>query len=277
MDIVGFIIGYVGLGIGIPSLIISFFAMTSAEKAAKSANESNEKILLNSEMTKQNTEITKELLKELTLNSIKRGEDNESLIATYDKVNTNPQTADDLFLKGVAKQTKDYYEEAIEWYKKAIKLNPDFVEAYYNMGSAYRNLNGQYEKAIEYYKKAIELKPDLVEAYLNMGVAYCNWKRQYEKAIDCYKKAIELKPNLAVAHLNMGVAYDDWDGQYEKAIKCYKKAIELEPDYTEAYFNMGLAYRQKRDEKQTIGCMKKAAELGDADAKKWLCDNNITD
>ncbi len=59
-------------------------------------------------------------------------------------------------------------DEAIEAYKKAISLKPDYTEAYYNMGIALKN-QGKLDEAIEAYNKAVSVKPDYAEAYYNMG------------------------------------------------------------------------------------------------------------
>jgi tetratricopeptide (TPR) repeat protein len=60
------------------------------------------------------------------------------------------------------------YQKAIDACKKAIKIKPDFHEAYYNMGDAYNGL-GKYQKAIKAYKKAIKIKPDFHKAYYKMA------------------------------------------------------------------------------------------------------------
>ena len=60
-------------------------------------------------------------------------------------------------------------EEAIEAYKKAIALKPDYAKAYYNMGVTLKD-QGKLDEAIEANKKATTLKPDYAEAYYNMGV-----------------------------------------------------------------------------------------------------------
>jgi tetratricopeptide (TPR) repeat protein len=62
-------------------------------------------------------------------------------------------------------------KKAIEYLNEAIKLKPDYVEAFNNRGLAYFNL-GQYQRAIEDYDNALRLKPDYVEAYNNRGVTY---------------------------------------------------------------------------------------------------------
>jgi len=60
------------------------------------------------------------------------------------------------------------WPEAIEAFKRAIQLKPDYAEAYSNLGWAYNN-TGAYAAAIDPLKKAIQLKPDLPEGHFNIG------------------------------------------------------------------------------------------------------------
>ena len=68
---------------------------------------------------------------------------------------------------GAINSDLDQPEEAISYYKKAIKLNPNFVEAHNNLGIALNQL-GKYEEAIISYTTAIELKFDCKRALLLM-------------------------------------------------------------------------------------------------------------
>jgi tetratricopeptide (TPR) repeat protein len=49
---------------------------------------------------------------------------------------------------GLAYTGLDKFKKAIEAYKKAIKINPDYDKAYYNMGLAYTGLD-KFKEAIE--------------------------------------------------------------------------------------------------------------------------------
>jgi len=63
-----------------------------------------------------------------------------------------------------------------------------------------------YHRAIDCYRKAIQINPQYSLAYLNLGVALGSINKT-EEAIDCYRKAIQINPKFAAAYNNMGTAY----------------------------------------------------------------------
>ncbi|MCK4796405.1 MAG: tetratricopeptide repeat protein [Spirochaetes bacterium] len=138
------------------------------------------------------------------------------------------------FQRGVAWYHKGEYDKAIEYYNKAIELDPNYTYAYYNRGSAWEN-KGEYDKAIKDYNKAIELDPNYTYAYHNRGIAWGK-KGEYDKAIKDYNKAIELDPNYTSAYNSRGRAWY-YKGKYDKAIKDFIKTEELDPNYPFAYFS----------------------------------------
>jgi tetratricopeptide (TPR) repeat protein len=96
-------------------------------------------------------------------------------------------------------------EEAIDHCNQAIRITPDYADAYYNKGIAYNNL-GQYQRAIEDYSEAIRLKPDYTDAFINRGFAY-SMTGQYQLAIEDFNKLIRLQPDDFLAYKNRGAAY----------------------------------------------------------------------
>ena len=129
------------------------------------------------------------------------------------------------------------FDEAINKYKQAIKFKPDFAEAYYNLGVALKKSN-QLDKAELSYKKAIELKPNLVEAYYNLGNLLNELNRLDEAELN-YKKVIKLKPDFAAAYNNLGNMLKDLN-RLDEAELNYQKAIELKPDFAVVYNNFGV-------------------------------------
>jgi tetratricopeptide (TPR) repeat protein len=183
----------------------------------------------------------------------------------------------------------ELYDEAIEYYQKAVKLNPDkewtsiVCQA---LGSIYFQIKNNHEAAIASFQAGSILDPENNEVYLSLGDvymaendldnairAYCDsigvnsedyraysklgialWEKDYlEEATVAYHRSIELNPEYDIAHNNLGVIYLDGIGIPDEALSYFKKAIELNPNYTLAYFNAGRAA-------QMIGENKEAAE-----------------
>ncbi|MDC3020982.1 tetratricopeptide repeat protein [Paracoccaceae bacterium] len=151
-------------------------------------------------------------------------------------ISIKPDYADAYNNMGNALKGQGKLEEAIEAYNKALSINPDYTEAYYNMGNALKE-QGKLDEAIEAYKKALSIKPDNSRAYNNMGNALQD-QGNLEEAMKAYTKAISIKPDYTEAYYNMGNVLKD-KGKIEEAIEAYTKALSINPDYTEAYYSMG--------------------------------------
>ena len=94
---------------------------------------------------------------------------------------------------GVEHRRQGKLDLAIEEYTQAIKLKPDYAEAYLGRGNAYYD-KGDYDHAIADYGQAIKLRPDYARAYDNRGLAYYS-KGDYDRAIVDLCRYLELLPN----------------------------------------------------------------------------------
>lgn len=164
------------------------------------------------------------------------------------------------------------YDKCVEAYSEAVRLKPDFADAYNNMCSAYSLLK-QYDKAIEACNKAIAIKPDyqlaknnLTDAvnkrdniknleegvskeptagsYLDLSLNYYQ-QGEYQKSVEACQKALKLKPDYAAAYSNMGAAYNMLK-QWDKGIEACKKALEIEPEHRLAKGNLNWALDEKK-------------------------------
>ncbi|RLA92638.1 MAG: hypothetical protein DRG25_05990, partial [Deltaproteobacteria bacterium] len=79
--------------------------------------------------------------------------------------------------------------------------------------------------ALEAYKKAIAIDPNYVSAHINLAVIY-NKKRKFDEAIQEMEKVLEIQPENATAHYSLGYLYCQRK-KYELAWKHAYKAEEL--------------------------------------------------
>ena len=119
------------------------------------------------------------------------------------------------------------YQKAIVFLKEAIALNPEFSEAYYNLGVSYERL-GEYKDSIKYLNEALKLSPDNANAYYALGYVYYQ-KKKYKQAVEAFEHAARLKPDNPFTHSKLGYTYLAW-GKVERAREQYQilKALSSE-------------------------------------------------
>ncbi|MGL5062809.1 MAG: tetratricopeptide repeat protein, partial [Microcoleus sp.] len=147
---------------------------------------------------------------------------------------------------GNARQAQGRMDEAKNCYGKAIELDPDYAEAYTNLGTLYAQ-EQQWQSAIAFYQKAIALQPNLASSYRNLARVRTQMGELAE-ADECWFKAYSLEPDKATPeeHINLGDSFLK-QNQVTQAIRCYCHAIELNPNSNEAYHSLGNALKvQKR-------------------------------
>lgn len=133
---------------------------------------------------------------------------------------------------------------SIEYYNKAIKVNPDNFLIYYNRGIAWQ-MKMEYNNAISDYRKTIELNKDFINAYLNLGVSLKGIKK-VDEAINIYKKGLNINPKDYLLNYNLGAEYKEIQN-YSLAIKHTQLAIDVDSNSYEAYSNLGNIYLELKN------------------------------
>jgi len=129
--------------------------------------------------------------------------------------------------------------EAIDAYKIAIRLDPNFGPAYGGLGDAYFN-KGRWEEGVVAYKEQVRLEPNKAQAQYDLGHAY-NVMGRFGEAFAPLVKATSLDPSFAEASFGLGYAYLR-QSDFEKSLPFFKSAIRLQADYADAYYGLGQAY-----------------------------------
>jgi len=118
---------------------------------------------------------------------------------------------------------------------------------------------GKIDDAVKYYKKSIKKDPKFVEAYDNLAVLYRRME-QMDEAIKYYKKSIELYPEGPMAHQNLALVYSITN-QPELAIKEYETLIKINVQNPEGYFGLANCYMTQRKFDKALENAEKALEL----------------
>ena len=149
-------------------------------------------------------------------------------------------TTDNTFISGLACQEVGDNEEAIKFYDKAIKANPQDAVAYNNRGSAKGQL-GDHKGAIADCDRALEINPQYADAYNNRANVK-NQSGDYEGAIADCDQALGINPQSMLAYCIRGNA-KRLLGNYEGAIADCDRAIGISPREALAYCIRGNAKR----------------------------------
>ncbi|MEO8192731.1 MAG: protein kinase [Gemmatimonadales bacterium] len=127
------------------------------------------------------------------------------------------------------------HHEAIEWYRRAIEIDPEYALAYAGIADSssllymYREATSEnLERAEESSRRALELNPNLAEAHASYGLALSIRKR-WKEATESFERALELDPRsfeAAYFHGRASFAHRD----FEKANEMFAQAARSRPD-----------------------------------------------
>ena len=137
-------------------------------------------------------------------------------------------------------------------YLAAIKIKPDYAEAYYGLARIYYTM-AEYHKVYESLNKAIELKPNYAEAYLLLSAVHMDEKKlvngrkipvtedDAKQAIDAIEKAVKIKPDYGYAYNEVGIAYLHLN-KVKEAVEAFKQALLYYPNGVEARYALCKVY-----------------------------------
>ena len=113
------------------------------------------------------------------------------------------------------------------------------AEEWFEEGLRHDSPEGSFELALRAYESAIQVNPNYVDAYVNIGTLYYD-RQKFEKAQRYYRQALARDPHHAKAYFNLGNVLDEL-GCSDKAIELYEKAIQVDSTFSDAYFNLAAA------------------------------------
>ncbi|MBW4615007.1 MAG: serine protease [Desmonostoc vinosum HA7617-LM4] len=158
--------------------------------------------------------------------------------------------ADDFFIKAKQNYDNQDYKGAVANYTEAIRLNPNYAEAYNDRG-AVRFLLGDKQGAAADFTSAIKISPNYAQAYNNRGTIRADYLRDKQGAVADFNQALNINPDYAEAYNRRGLTRATL-GDKQGAITDYNQALKINPNDAQVYNNRGVARNDLGDKQGAI-------------------------
>jgi tetratricopeptide (TPR) repeat protein len=163
-------------------------------------------------------------------------------------------------LLGSALDRLERHDEAEECLRKALKVDPDYDEAHYNLGYSYRR-QGKFALAEKHLRRAIEIDPKYALAYAELGALLAGQKNRIKEAVSCLRNALDHNPNdgWSMAYLANAL----WTlRKLNAAEEQHRRLIELWPNHSLPYWSYGDFLACERNDSSTAEWyLRKAVEI----------------
>ena len=160
--------------------------------------------------------------------------------------------------------------DAMFHFEEAVRIKPDYADAYTNMGVAMMAFQGKPEEAIPYYFRALQVKQNDERLHNNLANSLSDLGR-LDEAIHHFREALRIRPDHAEAHNNIGVALAR-QNRLGEAIPHFRKALRIKPDYADAENNMGSALARRGKLSEAVWYFERALQL---DSGSAMAHNNL--
>lgn len=128
--------------------------------------------------------------------------------------------------QGACAILQGHYREASFYLLAAVVCDPDFWEAFFNLGNAWARL-GEDEAAVWAYEQAIRNCDEHAPLFLNLGILYCRQKR-FAEALPYLEHSYRLQPDGPSVAIALGYAWYHL-GDYGLSWHWYRQAYRLSP------------------------------------------------
>jgi predicted O-linked N-acetylglucosamine transferase (SPINDLY family) len=176
------------------------------------------------------------------------------------------------FVLGQALQALRRWDEAMAAYQAALAAQPDFLDAWNNLGIC-RQLSKALPAAAEAYREALKLAPGNAGVMANLG-AVLREMGLLDEAIELLRAAADLEPTATSHAVNLGIAY--WNqGNFPAAERILNAALTRAPDDADASFNLGNALHALGRSREAVDRYRHAAALRPDFAEAFVNLGNV--
>nr|XP_015206045.1 PREDICTED: tetratricopeptide repeat protein 6 isoform X1 [Lepisosteus oculatus] len=170
------------------------------------------------------------------------------LCPNEDGLCTVPEAAEVFYFIGLCYMAQVNLLQALEAFSNAVKINPDYADAFYQRGLCRMRL--QQSKSVQDFNRALSINPNLFQVYLSRAAFYGD-KGRYSKAILNCNEAIKIQPKSVRAYLYRGVL-KFYMKVYRYAVEDLTTAVSIDKMCSLAYYNRGVCYQEMKEYKNAL-------------------------
>ena len=169
-----------------------------------------------------------------------------------------------------SKRTEEGFQQAIEHFRQALEIDPDYAQAHAGLADAYSLManygyllpDEAFPKAESAARQAIEINPELAAAHTSLAFVLNNYEpeRDSDEAERRYRMALELNPNYATAHHWYSNLLEE-TGRSEQAFQQAKRAVQLDPLSPIILSNLAAHYATRDDVQRARELYRQALEI----------------
>jgi len=161
--------------------------------------------------------------------------------------------------RGIKAYSAGAHGKALRDLKAAVKEDPNYVTAHYNLAKVYQEMK-KFDEASKHLNRGTEGEPKNARAHYDLGVCYQNLRR-FDLAKSAYQKCLGINPKFYAAHYRLGTLAEI-KGKPKEADAAYRRAIEINPRFVKPFVKLGLLYSDKLDQnREAIETWEKLHEL----------------
>jgi Tfp pilus assembly protein PilF len=174
---------------------------------------------------------------------------NPYLIDPADYNKRFPKKAVKEYDKGFEAEKRGKANEAIEHYRDALKIAPEYYPAHNNLGSLYLS-KADFTSAEAEFREAVRLDQNDAQAYFNLGNVFLLTKR-YTESENVLDAGLQRRPDSAFGRFLRG-CLDSRMGKLAAAEKDLREALRLDPAMSQAYLQVANLYLQENRREDAI-------------------------
>jgi len=166
------------------------------------------------------------------------------------------------------KQQIDLYEKSESYLRRAIKIHPNYADAWL-LGNVLFDSKKAIEESSLCYLNVLNIQPANKNAWQNLDIVL-QQSTSHQLQLERYQQAFKIDSNRYILNYRLGVLYGRYFGNFPASISYLKRAIQLDNTKAEAFKDLGTAYGLSGKSAEAYRAFKQATVLAPNDAQAFL-------